>query len=300
MDQSKNSVKNLIGRFRQELDGMYPEGEISQFIYLLFEAYLGWPKTTVQMSFGNAVPDPEMRLFETALTQLLAGRPVQQVIGQTWFNGLVFKVNGHVLIPRPETEELCLMIHNDFQGPPDPRLSILDIGTGSGCIAIDLKKHFPTAEVTAIDLSDEALAVAKENGQLNNCEIKFVRADILNPDQWDQFGQFDVIVSNPPYIPENERALMHRNITGYEPGTALFVPDENPLLFYRAIAEFATQHLKPRSRLYFEINERFGAEVCELLSLSGFDNVRLTRDIHGKDRIVSAKYLPAPAGDILY
>ncbi|MCX6305578.1 MAG: peptide chain release factor N(5)-glutamine methyltransferase [Bacteroidetes bacterium] len=295
MEQAGNLVKNLIKEFHQRLARIYPEQEIRQFIYILFEAYLGWPKTRVHVSLDARVPELAMNAFVKALEELADGKPVQYILGQAWFNGTMLKVDRNVLVPRPETEELCAMIRMGYPGRHNHPASILDIGTGSGCIAIDLKKYFQHSEVTAVDISTGALEIAKGNASSCHCDISFVHADILDEADRATLGRFDLIVSNPPYVTEREKTKMHRNVTEFEPAQALFVADGDPLVFYRAIAGFAASHLVPPGYLYFEINEKFGKEVAGLVSSFGFEEVCISLDFHGKERFVSAVLKSSPA-----
>ena len=280
-------VKNLIRDFRVKLSGIYPDSEILQVIYLLFEEYLGWKKTRVHLSYDIVIPSAVMKSFNLALEELQSGKPIQYIIGKSWFNGLPLKVDSNVLVPRPETEELCSMIKADYTELQEQMISILDIGTGSGCIAIDLKKHFTHAMVTAVDYSTGALKVASENARANNCEISFIHANILDPETWNRLGRYHLIVSNPPYVLESEKKQMHRNVIAFEPGQALFVDDNDPLLFYRSISDFSITHMVTPARLYFEINERFGTEVSQLIHSRGFDEVNIIKDFQGKERFVS-------------
>jgi release factor glutamine methyltransferase len=288
MEPARNRVKNLIQEFRRELSGIYPDQEIRQIIHMLFEEYLGWQKTMVHLSPDAEIPEPALHSLFQALKALCAGRPIQYILGKSWFNGTLLKVDDNVLIPRPETEELCSIIRADHAARPDHQVSILDIGTGSGCIAIDLKKYFPDSEVTAVDNSPGALEIARENARSNHCEISFIHADIMNQADRSDLGRYHLIVSNPPYVMEREKIHMHRHVTESEPAQALFVADNDPLVFYKAITDFAVSHLMPPARLYFEINEQFGKEVGNLVQSSGFDTVRILQDFHGKDRFVTA------------
>lgn len=271
-----------------KLSGIYPDHEIRQFVFMLFEEYLGWTKPMVHLYPDTEIPEPVIGSLHRALDELITGKPIQYILGKSWFNGTLLKVDGNVLIPRPETEELCSMIKADLSGEQNRRLSILDIGTGSGCIAIDLKKYFTHSEVTAIDNSKGALKVAGENAVQNNCEIAFIHSDALSEANWKKLGTYHIIVSNPPYVTELERKQMHLNVTGFEPEKALFVSDNDPLMFYKTIAGFAVSHLKPRARLYFEINERYGKEVAGFVSALGYEEVRVLPDFHGKERFLTA------------
>ncbi len=233
----------------------------------------------------------EIRGLDGYLERLLEGEPIQYVFGRTEWMGLNLRVTGATLIPRPETSELVDWVTSD-NGKRGSHLRVLDIGTGSGCIAIALKKRQPQWEVSAWDVSEEALETAKENARNNGVEIDFDRVDILSetggrPEKEDSNGnqyRFDIVVSNPPYILSSERGTMDRNVTGYEPESALFVPDDDPLIFYRAIAQ---KRLAPA--VYFEINESMGDKVKKLLTSEGYENVVVRKDSYGKDRMVRAE-----------
>ena len=235
----------------------------------------------------------EIRGLDGYLERLLEGEPIQYVFGRTEWMGLSLRVTGATLIPRPETSELVDWVTSD-NGKRGSHLRVLDIGTGSGCIAIALKKRQPQWEVSAWDVSKEALETAKENARNNGVEIDFDRVDILSetggrPEREDSNGnqyRFDIVVSNPPYILSSERSTMDRNVTGYEPESALFVPDDDPLIFYRAIAQ---KRLAPA--VYFEINERMGDKVKKLLTSEGYENVVVRKDSYGKDRMVRAEFM---------
>ena len=294
MERQTILVKKILSDFHQKLSAIYPDREIQQFIYILFEAYLGWPKARIHLSLDSEIPGTAAQSFTQALEELYIGKPIQYVLKTAWFNGIRLKVDSNVLIPRPETEELCSIIKADHQGKLHTKFSILDIGTGSGCIAIDLKKHFPHGAVTALDNAAGALEIAGENAMSSNCAISFVHADILDQSGWAKFGKYDLIVSNPPYVLESEQKRMHRNVVEFEPPGALFVTDGDPLIFYSAIAGFAAIHLNPSARLYFEVNERFGEQVCQLVDSFGFEQVSILRDFQGKDRFVSAILNPVP------
>lgn len=218
--------------------------------------------------------------------RLADGEPLQYVTGKAYFCDLVFGVAPGVLIPRPETAELVDIVVNEHF---NQKVKILDIGTGSGCIAIALKHKLPQASVTAIDVSPEALAIARANAERLSTEVHFAEYDILLSDN--DLGKFDVIVSNPPYVTESERGAMERNVLDYEPATALFVPDADPLRFYRAIADRARHGLLANGgKLYFEINERFGAEMRQMLEDKGFNNVKILTDMYGKERFAEARF----------
>jgi release factor glutamine methyltransferase len=226
--------------------------------------------------------------FETAATELLAGRPIQYITGKAWFMGESFKVNEQVLIPRPETEELVDWV-TEYAEIKGKALRILDIGTGSGCIAIALKKAMPEATIAAIDISPNAIKIAEENAAALNVAIEFVSLDILNAAFLP--GQYDVIVSNPPYIPMGEMKNMDLEVTDHEPNIALFVPDEDPLVFYKAIARLAKLHLSSNGQLFFEIHYDQGAALIALLDEMHF-HAELRTDLFGKDRMIRASLKP--------
>jgi release factor glutamine methyltransferase len=231
-------------------------------------------------------------LQETSLIRILDelrfGKPIQYVLGETEFYGMRFKVNPGVLIPRPETEELVAWILDELQvSPGDLPCSIVDIGTGSGCIPVALKKKLAQADILAVDISHESLETAMENAVLNQADVRFMQADALDPLFAIPGRKFRVVVSNPPYIRNSEKAEMHRNVLEYEPARALFVDDAAPLIFYDRIADFALQHLTSDGTLFFEINEHLGAQTCSLLEQKGF-KTELRKDLNGKDRMVRA------------
>ncbi len=283
-----NSVKKLIREYKRELASQYPEHEIMQMLYLLFEEFIGWHKTRVHLSFDAIIPGKEILTFNRALTELVKGKPIQYVLGWTLFNGNKIVVNDSVLIPRPETEELVLLIKSDLHLISHVNLSILDVGTGSGCISIALKRYFPGATITGIDKSQAAIDIARLNAGENSCDIAFMQSDILDQNNSYKFGIYNVIVSNPPYVTESEKQFMHKNVLGFEPSVALFVPDSDPLLYYRAISAFASNHLTHQGYLYFEINEKYGLEVCQLIETCGLVNPEIFSDINGKNRFVRA------------
>jgi release factor glutamine methyltransferase len=231
-------------------------------------------------------------LFEDFLTikkRLLAGEPVQYVVGFAWFYGLKFKVNPFVLIPRPETEELVEWILETTKNDSMLGASVLDIGTGSGCIPVTLKVKNAQLNVSCLDVSESALITASRNAYRNNVEIDFKCVDILNEAQHTPLGTFDVIVSNPPYIPEKEKTLMHKNVLDFEPHLALFVEDDNALIFYETIANFAQKHLNTEGYLFFECNEYNAQEVKSVLEKKDFRDIVLRQDMSGKDRMIRAK-----------
>ena len=263
-----NRVSDIERYYLTELRTLYPEGELRMFIYMLFEAFLGWDKTHFLLHRDDTVNQSDLLRFHWAAEDLKRHRPIQHIIGHTLFCGLRINVSPDVLIPRPETEEIVQNLIPSLQPAPT---SILDLCTGSGCIAIALKHHFPQAAVTAVDISPAALAVAQQNAQQNNADIDFKQIDILDPQQLAALtANYDLIISNPPYVMESERAAMQRNVLDYDPAQALFVPDDDPLRFYRAIGQFATTHLTTRGQLVVEINQALAAETAQLLHAMGF------------------------------
>lgn len=255
---------------------------------MLLEHYLRL--RNVDVLVDRPIPDSQVQPdWDSIVERLNQNEPVQHIIGSTEFCGLTFRVSSSVLIPRPETEELVQLVTRDY-AEPDEKPSILDIGTGSGCIAIVLARFLPHANVHAWDVSEEALNVARENARQLMADVHFAQQDMLNvsfplPDAPEQF---DCIVSNPPYVTYSEADQMRPNVLRFEPHEALFVEDKDPLLFYKAIADFGRHHLKPQGRCYVEINEHFGAETKQVFEERGYTGVELLRDIHGKDRFVRA------------
>lgn len=285
-------LKAIQDIFHKELDTIYGIHEVDSFFYILIDHYFKLPKyiTALEPDYVISKLD-ESKLF-SALAQLNQQKPIQYIIGETDFFGLPFRVNPSVLIPRPETEELVRWIINCYpELVSESQLNILDIGTGSGCIAIALAKNIKNANVCALDVSKEALKVAEENAQLNRVGVSFINCDILSDcssKTVSESYQFDIIVSNPPYVRDLEKLQMKPNVLDNEPHTALFVEDHNPLLFYDAIVAFSKTALKPNGSLYFEINEYFGTKICNLLETNGFKDVELRQDLFGKDRMIKA------------
>jgi release factor glutamine methyltransferase len=286
MPASLNTVKSLREFIKNELAGLYPEREITSLTWILFEDIVGIPRSELNLDPLQSL-DPELiQKVQDAVGQLKLHRPIQYILGFADFFGLRFKVTPEVLIPRPETEELVKWVINDNK---DFTGRLLDIGTGSGCIAVSLKKNLPGAEVFATDISEPALEIAAWNAGQNEMDVAFVWDDIRNSVGAPGKPGLDIIVSNPPYIPYSERQSMDKNVTGFEPGKALFVPDNDLLRFYHVIAGFGKQYLRKNGLLYLEINEKSGAEVVGLLHEHGYDAVTLRKDINGKDRMVKAE-----------
>ncbi len=283
---SDQTIKSIQDLFKEELKAIYPQREIESIIYILLEHLLNYSKIEIQLNKNEKI---EQNIFDkatSALSDLKKLVPIQYIIGETEFYDLIFKVNEHTLIPRQETEELVHAIINDNKlNTP----KILDVGTGSGCIPIVLAHNISGAKVSSVDISEGAIVIAKENAILNNVAIDFHHRNFLKWDEYSWEKEYDIIVSNPPYVKESEKELMEDNVLAYEPHTALFVDDNDPLIFYRRIAEFAKLHLRKGGKLYFEINEALGQEMIELQESLGFSSVRLMKDLNGRDRMTSAE-----------
>ncbi|MDR1646053.1 MAG: peptide chain release factor N(5)-glutamine methyltransferase [Tannerellaceae bacterium] len=276
-----------ITYIHHSLKDVYPPEEIRSFTRLIMEHVCGIQPYQLLMGKGKELSGMEAHTVREMAERLRQGEPVQYVVGQTSFCGLTFRVDQRALIPRPETEELVACILKDYEGK---KARILDIGTGSGCIAVTLARKLPGSEVTAIDVSEDALNLARENAQINEASVSFLRTDILDRRQDGKVGgPFDLIVSNPPYVRESEKAGMERNVLLYEPAQALFVPDDDPMVFYRAIARFAGGRLQENGSLYFEINAQLGRETLNILAAEGYAKQELIRDLSGKDRIIKAQ-----------
>ena len=286
-----NHIRSIIGFFRDELKGLYDVEEIENFIFYSFEHYLGFTRTDLSLKANETVTESELLKFNNVVKRLKKEEPIQYILGETSFYGLKFHVNKNVLIPRPETEELVEWIIDEVRSSKFEVRSILDVGTGSGCIPIAIKKNLLSAEVSAIDVSAEALEVARQNAELNSVNVNFIQKDILQlpTSNFEPRTAFDIIVSNPPYITESEKQSMSRNVLENEPHLALFVNDNDPLLFYKAIATFAQSHLADKGKLFFEINEAKGADVKLMLEKMGFKNVEIKKDLSGKDRMIKAE-----------
>jgi release factor glutamine methyltransferase len=290
-----DTVKHLFDTFKHTLNGIYDANEIEALTLLAVTEITGSAKSKIKAFPEQALTPQQSGTLAAMLSRLKTGEPLQYILGHTEFYGLPFKVNPSVLIPRPETEELVEWALDSSQlavGNVQSAVSILDIGTGSGCIAISLKKNLPTATVTAIDISPAALQTAKENAKLNNVDINFIEADILNPKKFEiENPTFEIIISNPPYVTLADKKQMHTNVTDFEPHGALFVPESDPLIFYKAIADFAKDNLTPGGLLFFEINENLGKETVDLLSNRGFVDIELRKDISGRDRMARGTWI---------
>jgi release factor glutamine methyltransferase len=277
-------MQKAIHHIKSELAGLYPENEIKSFCFLIAEKLTGFTRTEILVNKNTNFSIEQQHEVESFIEKLKKYVPIQYILGETEFYGLTFNVNESVLIPRPETEELVDWIEKENDGANIH--SILDIGTGSGCIAIALKNIFSNAEVYAFDVSEMALETAKTNAAKNHVQITFSKTDILNAVTTNK--KWDIIASNPPYIPEKEKLEIMPNVLDNEPHIALFVPDNDPLLFYRKIALFAQKHLHPNGKIYFEIHRDAGKDCMDLLEETGFREIELRKDISGNDRMVRA------------
>jgi release factor glutamine methyltransferase len=278
-----NRVADICALYHADLDPLYGRGEVDVFLSMLFEYFLGWDRVALLLGRANTVDQSDLLRFHWALEDLRRHRPIQHIIGHVDFCGCRIAVGPEALIPRPETEEMV----STLSGGLRPPLNILDLCTGSGCIAIALKKAFPEAQVTAVDLSTPALDLARSNAAANNTDIRFLEADILSPAFSLSPSTFHLITANPPYVRQSERALMQPNVLDHEPAMALFVPDDDPLLFYRAIARIAHQCLAPDGLLALEINETLAPETVSLLAAHGLAATTHT-DFRGKPRWLTA------------
>ncbi|MCD6544699.1 MAG: peptide chain release factor N(5)-glutamine methyltransferase [Flavobacteriaceae bacterium] len=287
------NILELKNIFRSELANIYPKNEIDSFFYMLSDTYLQLKKVDIALDPNLNITPSKEKEFNSALAKLKKEEPIQYIIGETEFYDLPFIVDKNVLIPRPETEELVEWIINEVQSPKfkvqsnsTDSLNILDIGTGSGCIAISLAKNLTNAKVWALDVSKKAIEVAQNNAKLNHIDVQFLNEDILTLKKLPI--KFDIIVSNPPYVRELEKEEIKKNVLENEPHLALFVKDHNPLLFYDKIADLAKINLTKKGCLYFEINQYLANETIALLKNKGFQNIKLRKDIFGNDRMIKA------------
>jgi release factor glutamine methyltransferase len=303
------TVKDVFLGYRQGLYNLYDTNELEAITLMAVSEICDLSKAKIKAFPELELPGQQTEKLADILFQLKTGKPIQYILGKTEFYGLPFNVNSSVLIPRPETEELVEWVISSVGsgqwavGSSQLAVgSILDIGTGSGCIAISLKKNLPNFKVSAIDISSEALKTAKENALLNEVDVEFIDADILNPnspfifhlspfalDHSPLTTHYSLIISNPPYVTVRDKTQMHTNVTDFEPHGALFVPEDDPLIFYKAIADFATTHLVQHGLLFFEINESYGKNTVELLKHKGFTDIELKEDLSGRNRMIRAE-----------
>ncbi len=278
------TIESAKDRLIQQLSSLYDQREAAGITNMVLEHISGMNRTDRMIHKNLELTGSQEEKLNHITLALLKNTPIQYILGEAWFAGMKFMVNAHTLIPRPETEELVDWIKATAH--PEPQ-SILDIGTGTGCIPIALKKEFPLWHINAIDVSNDTLQVAKQNADLNNAVIDFYCMDFLNETLWSDMSKYHMIVSNPPYIKKSEINTMSANVIDHEPHIALFVPDDDALIFYRKIAAFGQTHLKKQGKLFLEINQLLGEQVSTLLQQMGYDTV-LRKDMHGNDRMIMA------------
>ena len=279
------TINSYFNQLVNKLKTIYSDRESESIAFMAVEHVLNYSKFRYSENRLQPFPEIEKEIWKAIEIRLLNSEPIQYIIGEADFFGLKFKVDNNVLIPRQETEELVqlILIENNSE-----RIKLLDIGTGSGCIPISLKKNRSNWDIFATDISDGALNISSENAKINSVEMVFLQDDICNSTAFSSDNKFDVIVSNPPYIPKMEIEIMHNNVKDFEPHLALFSPDEDPLKFYKHIAEFSKIHLEKNGTLYVEIHERYANEVSDLFKTKGFNNINIINDINEKARIVKA------------
>ena len=278
-------LKQYKTHFFDLLKNIQDEQEIESFFFILTEYLHNLKRIDVALNPDFEISDAAIEKWNSILVQLQQEKPIQYITGEAWFYGLQFEVNENTLIPRPETEELVeWIIESQKSKVKSQKFEILDIGTGTGCIPISLKANLPHVNVSAIDVSEKALEVAKRNAVSNNVEVNFIQANILEVQDLNQ--HFDIIVSNPPYVRNLEKQEIKKNVLDFEPHLALFVEDTDALLFYRKIAQLALKNLAPNGLLFFEINQYLGKETVELLKNLGLKNIELKKDIYGNDRMI--------------
>lgn len=280
------TIRTITNRALKLLGNEYDEAEIKAIVRVIFEHLAGWNYTNFVINYDIPLDTSICDKTTAIINRLQGGEPIQYIIGYEIFMGLKFSLNHSTLIPRPETEELV----HEIIGSKIDGGKIIDIGCGSGCIAISLAKNMPHATVHGCDISAEAIAQAKENSGLNGVKADFRQIDVLHWEDY-HFENYDIIVSNPPYITEHEKSEMDRRVLAHEPHTALFVPDNKPLLFYERIADFGCKYLNHGGALWFEINRAYGNECCNMLAERGYSEVKLKQDSYGNDRIVSAIWM---------
>jgi release factor glutamine methyltransferase len=286
-------IKDYKTYFTNELSSIYDEQECESFFYIILENKQLLKRIDLALNINLTFNDEEIKVWNLILEQLKLEKPIQYILGTAHFYGLEFEVDDSVLIPRQETEELVNLIINQYENETisnNPKiqesnyLTILDIGTGSGCIAISLANNIKNAQVLALDVSEKALAIAKKNAKKNSVNVNFILNNILTINDLNQ--EFDIIVSNPPYVRNLEKHEIKKNVLDNEPHLALFVDDNDALIFYRKIAELAQKNLSKNGKLYFEINQYLGKETVELLAKMNYKNIKLIQDIYGNDRII--------------
>jgi release factor glutamine methyltransferase len=285
MDKGIQTISQIRRSLIHHLSGSFPANEASSITRIILE-HVGFTENSVLKNPSAEVTFKIASKITKIVNELKKNRPIQYILGQTWFMDLVFKVNEHVLIPRPETEDMVLKILQDTRSKAP---NIIDIGSGSGCIAIALAHNIPGSIVTAMDVDDRAIQLAKKNALIHNVAINFMHENIFDTGKGSGEVNYDIIVSNPPYVTQTDKLSMSPNVTEYEPAIALFVDDDDPLVFYREIIRFSENNLSEKGTVWVEINERFGAETSQLFTDAGYGEVLLLKDIHGKDRFIKAK-----------
>jgi len=284
MKVPSNRIGDIRSYYAQQLFKFYDERETETFIFMLLEDYAGVSKSEIIINPELTINESELLNIHFAVKDLINYKPIQYILGKTEFYGIPILVNSSVLIPRPETEELVEWVIKHTK--KDQESVMLDIGTGSGCIAIALKKSLSNAIIHAIDYSPNALEIANRNAMMNLAEISFCQVDFLEKKAWKNLGQYDIIVSNPPYVRNMEKMEMKNNVLNYEPESALYVNDDNALIFYKHIAEFGLEHLKINGSFYCEINQYLGEDTVKLFERYGFTDIQLKKDFKGNDRFI--------------
>jgi release factor glutamine methyltransferase len=292
------SYSQAFYALKNKLQPTYDKREAAAIAHELMGYITGLDKTQRLIHKDTIFKEAQQEDYDKATEELIAGKPIQYIKHSAWFMGYEFYVDEHVLIPRPETEELVQWIIDDNNRTLPPPFGggseglLLDIGTGSGCIPISLKLSLPHTDITSCDISEGAMGVATKNAARHSVNINFLQLDFLNTAQHNKLGHYDVIVSNPPYIPLSEKERLHKNVSEYEPGTALFVPDNDALVFYKAIATFGKGHLAPNGYIYCELDAAHAFETKEMFEAAGYKNVEIKKDMHGNWRMLKATIKP--------
>jgi len=281
MSENSLTLKEFKHSFQQSLSIIYDKMEVEHIFFLVVETVLGYSRVEISLNSNRHLDLLDLQRLESIEQQLLLNRPIQYILGFAHFYGLEFFVDENVLIPRPETEELVRWIIDESNGRDE---KIIDLGTGSGCVPITLKKHCPQMNVYGIDISVNAINIAQKNADMNNTDVNFFIFDLLNQESLG-FELYDIMISNPPYVTLEDKDFMKPNVLDYEPPLALFVPKQNPLIYYRKILDLTDGHLKSGGKLFFEINERFGPEIRSLLIDRGFKSVEIRKDLTGRTRM---------------
>ena len=282
------TIKEIYTSYLQQLQTIYTANEVSIITDRVFVATAGISRGDLVKNPSLLPPENIVQKLELQLQELINHKPVQYVLGEAWFYNMKLAVNEHTLIPRPETEELVKMVIDDYQQTAAVKhepINILDIGTGSGCIAIALKKNLPTINMTAIDVSPEALTISRQNAGAQQAQVDFLHLDFLDEFQWKRLPAFDIIISNPPYIPVSEKSKLEKNVIDFEPATALFVPNDSPIIFYEKIAAFAKSHLLPGGKIFAEVNEDLARQTAAIFQET-FQDTAIKKDMFEKERMI--------------